>query len=457
MDYQPFVNSVAVPCCVLSVQKTAAGACGEVRIVCANQSYRDVMGPAYYDNMPYYELVPQDDKFEDYCFRAAIGKKRMHAYVRTVAFDCWTDQTMIPLASDREDLGYCQFIFEFTRIAEAERMADASFNVADKLIKVCIRLMSDQNFTNALGAVLEDLLNASEAQGCRIQLVDHERKQTSVLCERIVPGVWPILASDGEDILTYDLVRTWEDLVGESNEIIIKDETGMENLARKNPAWAQSMRDSGVRSLVLIPLRGETSSVGYLFVANFQVEKVVEVKQLLEPVAYILSSEINKQLLMKKLRSLSNLDELTGLRNRRAMIARLEMIDSMAERQPFGVVNMDLNGLKRINDCEGHEAGDRLLIRAAQLLRSAFAEEDVYRTGGDEFAVITGGVSRDDFDRRMERFYRELSQNETVSFAVGAYWSPGTEDMTTAMRRADERMYQDKHEYYQKNPDKRWR
>ena len=75
MDYQPFVNSVAVPCCVLSVQKTAAGACGEVRIVCANQSYRDVMGPAYYDNMPYYELVPKDDKFEDYCFRAAIGKK----------------------------------------------------------------------------------------------------------------------------------------------------------------------------------------------------------------------------------------------------------------------------------------------------------------------------------------------------------------------------------------------
>lgn len=447
-----FVNSVAVPCCVLSVRKTAAGACGEVRIVCANQQYRDVMGPAYYDNMPYYELVPQDDKFEDFCFRAAIGKKRMHAYVRTVAFDCWTDQTMIPLASDREDLGYCQFIFEFTRTAEAERMADASFNVADKLIKVCIRLMSDQNFTSAIGTVLDDLLDASEAQGCRIQLVDHERQETSVLCERVVPGAWRDREENAEDILTYDLVRTWEDLVGESNEIIIKDEAGMENLARKNPVWAKSMRDSGVRSLVLIPLRGEAASVGYLYVVNFQVEKVVEVKQLLEPVAYILSSEINKQLLMKRLRVLSNLDELTGLRNRRAMISRLQTLDSMQARNSYGVVNTDLNGLKLVNDSEGHEAGDRLLVRAAQLLRGVFAEEDVFRTGGDEFVVISNGVTQEDFARRMDLFRRELSQQEQISFAVGAYWTSGEEDTTTAMRIADERMYQDKSEYYARNP-----
>ena len=452
MDYQSFVNSVVVPCCVLSVQKTAAETCGEIRIACANQLYRDAMGPAYYDNMPYYELVPKDDKFEDFCFICAFGRRRMHAYVRTVAFDCWTDQTFLPLDSDREDMGYCQFIFEFTRTAEAERIADASFNVAENLVKVCIRLMGDQNFSSTLDAVLEDLLNAAEAQGCRIQLVDHERQETRVLCERIAPGAWPDRPSDGEDILTYDLVRTWEDLVGESNEIIIKDDAGMENLARKNPVWAKSMRDSGVHSLVLIPLRGEKTSVGYLYVANFRVEKVVEVKQLLEPVAFILSSEINKQLLMKKLRFLSNLDELTGLNNRRAMISQLQRIDNMELRQPVGVVNTDLNGLKLVNDTEGHEAGDRLLIRAAQVLRSVFAEENVYRTGGDEFVVITNGISQKDFTRRMDLFRSELSRQEKISFAVGAYWSSGAEDTTTAMRIADERMYQDKNAYYTRNP-----
>ena len=454
MDYQWFADSVAVPCCVMSVQKTSAGTCGEIRIVCANQSYRDTMGPAYYDNMLYHELVPKDDKFEDYCFRSAIGRQRMHAYVQTVAFDCWTDQTMIPLESDREDLGYCQFIFEFTRTAEVERLVDASFNVAGELSKVCLRLMSNQDFQSALGAVLEDILLASEAMGCRLQLVDHERKETGMLCERSALGAWPDRPTD-QDVITYELVQTWEDVVGQSNEIIIKDEAGMEALARINPLWAKSMRDSGVRSLVFLPLRGESVSVGYLYVVNFNVEKVVEVKQLLEPVAFILGSEINRQLLMKKLRFLSTLDELTGLNNRRSMFSRIQTIDRMENRQPYGVVNLDLNGLKRVNDSEGHEAGDSLLIQAAQILRSAFPEEDVFRTGGDEFVVISVGISQADFERRMDLFRSELSRHENISFAVGACWTSGADDTTTVMRLADERMYEDKKAYYARNPQLR--
>ena len=81
MDYQFFVDYVKMPCCVLSVEKNADGSCGEIRILCANQPYKDTMGPAYYDNMPYYELVPRDNKFEEFCFRAAILKEKMHAYV----------------------------------------------------------------------------------------------------------------------------------------------------------------------------------------------------------------------------------------------------------------------------------------------------------------------------------------------------------------------------------------
>ena len=99
MDFQAFADSVAMPCCVLSVQCTLEHTCGEIRIVCANQPYKETMGPAYYDGMPYYELVPEDKKFEDYCFRSAILGQRMHAYVETAALNCWTDQTIIPLRS----------------------------------------------------------------------------------------------------------------------------------------------------------------------------------------------------------------------------------------------------------------------------------------------------------------------------------------------------------------------
>ncbi len=61
-----------MPCCVMSVEKTPAGTCREIHIIAANEAYKNTMGPKYYDGMPYQELVPQDNKFEDYCFRAAI-------------------------------------------------------------------------------------------------------------------------------------------------------------------------------------------------------------------------------------------------------------------------------------------------------------------------------------------------------------------------------------------------
>ena len=79
MEFQAFVNTVDMPCCVLSVEKAGEESWGEIRIVVANRAYRDTMGPAYHDNMIYSELVPQDNKFEDYCYRAAVLKQRMHA------------------------------------------------------------------------------------------------------------------------------------------------------------------------------------------------------------------------------------------------------------------------------------------------------------------------------------------------------------------------------------------
>ena len=98
-ECQQFVDCVAMPCCILSVKRTAEGGCGEIRIIAANRPYRLTMGPRYYDGMIYSELVPQDNKFEDHCYRAAILKQRMRAYVETRALRCWTDQTLIPLAS----------------------------------------------------------------------------------------------------------------------------------------------------------------------------------------------------------------------------------------------------------------------------------------------------------------------------------------------------------------------
>ena len=324
MDFQAFVNTVSQPCAVLSVEKAPDGTWGEIRIVCANPIYKETMGPLYYDNMLYHELVPKDLKFEDFCFRAAVGGQRMHAYVDTPALGCWTDQLMIPLASDRPDLGYCQFMFEFTKHPESQRMADVSIETASAVIRACIALMRPAEFEENVRDVLEELLDYAEAYACRIMLVDHEKRQAINFCEQVRQGalVHP-LDSRLDGTLSYEIVRSWEDMIGVSNAVIVKSDEELDELETRNPAWVESMRMYGINSLVLIPLRRGKVIIGYLYVVNSNTERVVEIKELVELLSFFLGAEIANFQLMEQLSEMSRVDALTGLNNRFAMLQRV--------------------------------------------------------------------------------------------------------------------------------------
>jgi diguanylate cyclase (GGDEF)-like protein len=95
--------------------------------------------------------------------------------------------------------------------------------------------------------------------------------------------------------------------------------------------------------------------------------------------------------LLEEIRSLSLIDELTGLGNRRSFFALAEPRLQLLERT--GAVCMlvfaDVDGLKMVNDTRGHDVGDALLVDAARVLRAAFRRSDlVARLGGDEFVVL---------------------------------------------------------------------
>lgn len=452
MNFQTFVDMVDIPCCVMSVEKTEKETCGEIRILAANQVYKAIMGPGYHDGMVYHELVPRDNKFEDYCFRAAILKQRMHAYVETKALHSWTDQTLIPLASDSDRIGYCQFIFEFTREAETERMAAVSVNTANAVVKAGLTLIRSENFEASLSEVLRVIMDEAEAKVGQILLIDHENGRAVNLCRVLSADAEPLLDVSVQTI-TYELLCSWEKLIGVSNAIIIQNEQDMEQIWQLNPEWAESMKKNHVRTLVLVPLRRSKEVIGYLYVLNFNTERTVEVKELVELMSFVLGSEIYNHLLLRKLEEISQIDSLTGIRNRRAMKEKMKILQENGAC--YGVVNIDLNGLKVVNDRDGHEAGDRMLIQGSELLSKVFYQEDLFRTGGDEFVVITDGISREAFDRKVERLRRDVAKNANISFAIGDFWTDGTMDMREAFKIADEKMYADKKAFYDRHPEMR--
>ena len=114
----------------------------------------------------------------------------------------------------------------------------------------------------------------------------------------------------------------------------------------------------------------------------------------------------------------------------------------------MGVIFADLNGLKKKNDEEGHDAGDKMLVRASALLKVVLGENRIYRAGGDEFVNFCENIPEDQMDAQITQLKAMADSNLDVSFAMGSVFCQGTYDINVAVQKADELMYQDKKEYY---------
>jgi diguanylate cyclase (GGDEF)-like protein/PAS domain S-box-containing protein len=266
------------------------------------------------------------------------------------------------------------------------------------------------------------------------------------LIETTSSGCWQLDA----DEVTVDVNQALCDILGYSKEEILgqtpfdfvdkaNDAVFRENIARYAPSVNRHYdvdlirKDGGIVSAhmdsrTLFDEHGAVSG-SFAFVSDITKRKRAE----------------------EKLKEMSIYDSLTGLYNRNFFeqeMARLDDVDT----GPVGIVVLDLDGLKFMNDTLGHQSGDRMIVNAAELLRTNFRSGDIKaRIGGDEFAVLLTGTNSGIVEQMLERYrrsvrdYNNANPETPLSVSMGyAVSGNGDATMHDLFREADNRMYREK-------------
>lgn len=465
MDFEQLVKGHKSRSCIISVEQYDDGTYGNIRVVTANKPLRDdaemIFHRPFVPDSPYYYCLPQDKNFEDFMYRCACMGKPLHTYVHVEHMGLWVNMFLLPIESDKENVGYCLYSCDISPYADSEQQASLAADTATNALGISLKLgrANKENIRQVFNEIIEDIRRICSAEHCSIILSELEDRKYVDFCEATLTGSALSLSDIYSVTDFYDVADTFDSAIGGSSCVIIKDENDMKWLESNNKALHSLLVRAKVNSVVLFPLKHNNEILGYLWALNFKTEDTVKIKETLELSTNFIASEIANYKLMKQLEFLSSIDLLTGCKNRNAMNNAVDDIVSgiIKISEPYAVVFADLNGLKRINDEKGHGAGDRLLRTASAMLSQVFYGSDVYRAGGDEFMIIVPGLTEDEFKVRLQQLNEKSVIDSDLHFAVGCCFVSHGEDIRTAMRLADERMYVDKKEYYDRYPEKKYR
>ncbi len=247
--------------------------------------------------------------------------------------------------------------------------------------------------------------------------------------------------------MPIDAIRHWIALLEQRETIHVAD---VQSLRQQQPEAYSLLTRYDVRTMVLAPLSIGNRLIGLIALNNYPPERVSDAQALLTTISTFCSAAIWRGKTLAQLRQAGYYDMLTGLLNRNAFIRDLKTLHMM----PLGVIYIDLNGLKKVNDEQSHRAGDAMLMDAAQTLLQNFPEGKSYRIGGDEYVTILQGIEKRDFHRKLAQLKGVFTFRKQYSASVGGAWHPNPENITDVVSAADNEMYKEKQRHYGRTPTK---
>ena len=423
-------------CCIFKVLTDPFGTVKDMLFLFANDKYGQLVGKqaAELVGCTYHSTVSnRDEDWLGYSYQAAILRQSSISRTYNSNFDKWFEFWAVPVFQK----GFCAFIIhDVTAVKKSEESTTLASNT-NQLVIDCATAVSSAEFGKGVKKVLKLLGQAIEAD--RVYIVPTK--------DSIIKDVYVWLNSarnsnlpDKKAFERYDVKALWEKQLNGKNIVVINDTA---TLIDENEEMYNNIMAGALYRYIVVPLMDKKEKLGYLVADNYSNELDVNIVDVMESVAIFIAAEMRNKALTDDLLYLGSHDSLTGLGNRHALNQTLMLLVDMSTT--VGVCYSDINGLKTVNDEQGHEAGDELLKNTADIFASVFKKKHCYRIGGDEFIVIMPEVDEDIFETMVHKLKTKL---KTISVSIGYIWSSDSKNIKNIVREADEAMYGSKAEYY---------
>ena len=330
-------------------------------------------------------------------------------------------------------------------ITERELQKQELKNMLDvqTLITNCVRMLYavddlDQTI-NAVLTQIGEFLVSDRAYVFEIkdELMNNTHEWTA-------PGISPQLEKLQQ--LDLSLISDWLPFFEKNDCIIIDD---VEQLQKTNPAAYATLHAQEITSLIAAPIFLDNKLAGYIGIDNYDSEKIKNSSYLLLSMSIFLSYAIRHRNHVDMLHRLSYHALLTNALNRNAFMDVLSQFRP-GQYASAGIIYIDINGMKEINDFYGHHQGDKILITTVAKVFNLFKPDELFRIGGDEFVIITYDLTETDFYEKFNLLRNIFCEKTNLPFSIatGSCWVKSPSDLNSLLQQADSAMYTDKKKFY---------
>lgn len=324
--------------------------------------------------------------------------------------------------------------------AQKENMRQFERMTMEDILFRCLHTLTrEKDMNTAVNQFLEVIGGYYQAERAYIFENDAEQQVIHNTFEWCARGVSPRI--DELKNIPLERVKVWHQKFGSDGEFFVP---ALEDALDVHDPLYLDLKADGIHSLLIAPLLRDGEIVGLIGVNNPRQKEGDLI--LLRSVSDFVQAELERRRLISELEYLSYIDALTGLKNRNQYARVLKDFDRKLP-STLGVITLDINGLKNINETHGQAYGDYVLEETGKILQEVLPNA-VFRTSGDEFVALCVDMTRDTFQECVIALRAGFDANRDFNVSIGCSWDDGEFDVNSLSQQADELRYGEKQSYY---------